>query len=371
MPQVQSELPERTEPVVSNRRGDTSAEPLPGEPRRRGEPVADPMTDLSVSQAAEMLAQRRQVANPPPTDELPPVSESEQPPADSEELEPDPGESLDPDTDTDILDSEDDSEQPGATEEEPEQPQIVFVAGQDLTLPEVEEGFMRQDDYTRKTQAIAERETQVNQREEYYATRLGQIDGVLRSKVAQFEQINWAHLASQDMQKHAVLQAQYVEAQRNFNTHQAGVEDFFKQVETRKETEYKEKVANTTTELRRVFKGQWNDAKYYDLIGFMSKEFGVARESLLGETNPLLFRLAAEAQAYRNAKRVKPVPKVSRSGKRVPSSKGTTADGKQTTQRSGSQRTVDKAMGTLQKSGNIDDAAKAFAARRQRQTRRK
>ena len=377
MPQesVKSELPGRQEPVVNSRRGDTSAESLPGESRRREAPAADPMTDLSVTQAAEMLAQRRQVKNPPlATDEQPPVSDSEQPLADSEELELDDGESLEPDTDTELLDSDNgddpDTEQPAEPEEESAQPQTVFVAGQDLTVPEIEDGFMRQDDYTRKTQQVAEREQQVDQREEYFASRLGQIDGVLRNEMAQFERINWAQLASQDMQKYAVVKAQADEAQRRYNAHQAGVDDFFKKVEARKEDEYNKKVATTTAELTRAFKGQWNNAKYYDLVDFMSSNFGVTREDVLARTDPLLFRLAAEAQAFRGAKRVKPVSKVSRSGKRVLSSRGTTADGKQATQRTGTQRKADSAMSTLKGAGTVAAAADAFAARRQKHARR-
>jgi hypothetical protein len=325
----------------------------------------EPQKNLSVSEAAQVLAKRRHDRNPPPvtTEGLPPVDESEQLETESDQPE---SESVEP---TEFDDAQPDNEE-SPEEDQPEgdeesnEPQTMIVAGQELSQAEIEEGFLRHDDYTRKTQHVAQREQEVNSREEYYATRLGQIDGMLRQGLDQYNNVNWPALAQQDMNQYNVLSAQKNEAQRQFDAHQTQVNEFFSQVEERKTAERTKKAEESTAELRRAFNGRWDNARYYDLIDFMSSSYAISREDLLSETNPLLFRMAAEAQAYRNAKTVKPTSKVKRSGKRVPNSRRATTDGRNSTQQSKGARQANTAMSDLQKDGSVDAAALAFAARR-------
>ena len=56
--------------------------------------------------------------------------------------------------------------EPEETETTSEEPQTVTIGGKAIPLEEVERGFLRQADYTRKTQEVAaERQTLQNERE--------------------------------------------------------------------------------------------------------------------------------------------------------------------------------------------------------------
>ena len=116
---------------------------------------------------------------------------------------------------------ENDEEGDEALEEEEE----LDIDGNPIRLPKtlaekLKARMMMQADYTQKTQALAEQrkaieqERQVQQWEAEAKQALFTEEAQLltvRQRLEQFQGVNWAALAQQDMQQHAVMQAEYTQ----------------------------------------------------------------------------------------------------------------------------------------------------------------
>jgi len=95
---------------------------------------------------------------------------------------------------------------PSEEDEQPdEQPRFtVKLAGKEIevTLDELRNGYQRQQDYTAKTMAIAEREKELAARTQKYDGYLSQSETLIRAMhsdlQAEFASVNWAQLAETD-----------------------------------------------------------------------------------------------------------------------------------------------------------------------------
>ena len=122
-----------------------------------------------------------------------------------------------------IADEADENAEEG--DEAPEEEEELDIDGNPLRLPKtlaekLKARMMMQADYTQKTQAIAEQrkaleaERQASQWENETKEQLFSEEAQLftvRQRLEQFQGINWAALAQQDMQQHAVMQAEYTQ----------------------------------------------------------------------------------------------------------------------------------------------------------------
>lgn len=123
-----------------------------------------------------------------------------------------------PDRVEDDVDPETEEEPEAEATEEPEQLITVKVAGEELkvTLDELKRGYSREQDYTRKNQARAERERQleaqaseVGQALEKYSKLLPLLEQQVNDPLASFAKIDWTTLASEDPQEFSRLRGLY------------------------------------------------------------------------------------------------------------------------------------------------------------------
>jgi hypothetical protein len=118
-----------------------------------------------------------------------------------------------------------DTEEPEAESEEPETATPVFTTadGEDVTLDELKRGYLRQSDYTKKTQGVAEGrkalEQQFNQVHGYQdevAKNLEMALNVIEPQLASFAQTDWETLASNDPYEYAEKRALFDQAQARY-----------------------------------------------------------------------------------------------------------------------------------------------------------
>lgn len=148
------------------------------------------------------------------SDESPESDESEE-----EESREEPDEEEDSEDDSDLEDEEDedDAEDEDLDDEEPEPARKKAKAkGEDeeVTEEEAERGYLRQQDYSRKTQALAEERKAFNQEQESlraeraeYRQRLELVNTALKQGMAQ--EPDWAALKREDPVKYAELREAY------------------------------------------------------------------------------------------------------------------------------------------------------------------
>lgn len=249
----------------------------------------------------------------------------------------------------------------------------VRVDGEDLevNLEELRQGYSRQADYTRKSQALAENRKnlesekekisaemeQVQQERSQYQQALQYMQTQLSGELEQFKNINWTELQESDpfeymvqkdayrdakermqntqVQQHRVQQKQMEEAQQQFDT------------VLKQETKSLEEKIPEWREPEKQEKIKKELLNYGRTQGFKDQELG----SLVDHRSILILRKAMMYDALQQAqpakKRVKNKPKVVKAGK------GTSKSDDVVKQRS------DK-LKRLQKSGSVNDAASAI-----------
>jgi hypothetical protein len=136
---------------------------------------------------------------------------------DSEESEDDEDEAEESEED---IEASDDQEDEDSEEEDPASKILFSVDGEDVTLEEAQRGYLRQADYTQKTQALAEARNELGQvaegikaHENTVAEHLHLALSVLEPQLAELANTDWDNLASNDPYEYAEKRALMDQAQ--------------------------------------------------------------------------------------------------------------------------------------------------------------
>ena len=254
------------------------------------------------------------------------------------------------------------------TEEEVPDTYRVKVDGEeyDVNLDELKSGYQRQADYTRKSQALAEKrkENQVIETErarlyeerQLYANGLQMLQEQQQAKLSEFNEVDWNTLKEEDPYAYMLKKDEYRDAQDRLSNaeqqqqivqhqqaEQAGqarahfVQDqYAKLIEAL--PEWADKKSSVKSDVR----------KYAQDVGFLPEEI----EQLADHRSVLILKKAMEFDKITDKvapkkKKVKKVPKVQKSGRgKVKSEAANEAAKKKRTR--------------LRKSGHQDDAASIF-----------
>jgi len=244
----------------------------------------------------------------------------------------------------------------------------IKVDGEELEvgIDELKNGYQRQADYTRKSQALAEqrKETEgiqserqrLEQERQMYANGLQMLQEQQSAKLSDFENTDWTALKDEDPYQYMLKKDEYRDAQERVNNvaqqqvliQQEQVEQANKARAHFVQQEYS-KLVNALPE--------WNDAKstikkdvqeYASSVGFRPEEIS----QLADHRSVLIIKKAMEfdkltTKVAPKKKAVKKVPKVQKSG-RGNSNEDAAAEA------------VNKKRARLRKSGKQDDAASLF-----------
>ena len=265
------------------------------------------------------------------------------------------------------------------TEEEVEEEEFDVVAEEDLKytikvdgeelevgIEELKNGYQRQADYTRKSQALAEqrKETEAIQSErqrleqerQMYANGLQMLQEQQNSKLQEFEGINWEELKSEDPYQFMLKNDEYRDAQEKVQNVQQ--QQILIQQERAEEAQ-KARAHFVQQEYNRLVEAlpEWKDKnstvkkdvqEYAKSVGFLPEEIN----QLADHRSVLVIKKAMEydkltTKVAPKKKAVKKVPKVQKSG-RGNSKEDSAAEA------------IKKKRARLQKSGKQDDAASIF-----------
>jgi hypothetical protein len=265
------------------------------------------------------------------------------------------------------------------TEEEVEEEEFDVIAEEDLKytikvdgeelevgIEELKNGYQRQADYTRKSQALAEqrKETEAIQSErqrleqerQMYANGLQMLQEQQSSKLQEFENVDWTALKTEDPYQYMLKKDEYRDAQekvQNVAQQQAIIQ------QEQAEEANKARAHFVQQEYNRLVEAlpEWNDQEstikkdvqeYAKSVGFLPEEIN----QLADHRSVLVIKKAMEydkltTKVAPKKKAVKKVPKVQKSG-RGNSKEDTAAEA------------VKEKRARLRKSGKQDDAASIF-----------
>ena len=244
----------------------------------------------------------------------------------------------------------------------------IKVDGEELEvgIDELKNGYQRQADYTRKSQALAEqrKETeaiqserqQLEQERQMYANGLQMLQEQQSSKLQEFDNVDWTSLKTEDPYQYMLKKDEYRDAQEKVQN--VAQQQVLIQQEQAEEAQ-KARAHFVQQEYNRLVEAlpEWNDQEstikkdvqeYAKSVGFLPDEIN----QLADHRSVLVIKKAMEydkltKKVAPKKKAVKTVPKVQKSG-RGNSKEDTTAEA------------IKKKRARLQKSGKQDDAASIF-----------
>jgi hypothetical protein len=301
----------------------------------------------------------------PETEEATPTEEEEsQPEEEDESLEEESEETEEAESEEEEVEEESED-----TDEEPEveADDTVVFEGQEYKIDDLVKGGLRQADYTRKTQALAEQrkgmetaqqqytaESQAVQAErQQYINALSQIIQSSAQGLDQFARIDWEALKEEDHIEYLSKKDEYREAQEKVRQHQFAMQ----QAQQRQgvESEHQHRVMLQQEHKALVDKHpDWADDDKRRELGSKLRDYAMSEgysqeelSNLYDHRAVLMLNKAMKYDALQSSdirgKKVKNKPKVMRSGKGV--------------QKSEESRTKRKAkMKRLQSTGHVDDA---------------
>lgn len=371
-------------PVASSSRPRTDSEPLKApepEARKPGDPEPG-----SISAAAAELARRRwakqqaegQAETPAPeeavaeapTDEPPVpddpnaydgVEESEDAGAE-EEGGPDEGEG-------ELASAEEESEESDdPAQEEPQGPleltedEVLIVNGEEISFGDLVKGNLREADYTRRTQVLAQERDALQQREQAVAAHFGQVERGIMQEIRNIEETtNWSQLASESPEEFARLRTKHEGLVMDLQRHQQQSKAFLQNIEQVTQAARAEQAKVAKAQLKEAIPG-WNDGMYYSLVNYAESQ-GFNRQDVLKYVDPNIFVLMHKAKQFDEAQKVGTKKIVKAGAKR--NVRATAASTQPPPAQRQQSKALEEARERAQKSGSIEDAVAVLRARRQ------
>lgn len=165
-------------------------------------------------------------------------------------------------------DTEDDD-----TEASDDDQQLIEIEGEKLSLEEVKLGYLRQADYTRKTQAVAEQRKAAEEERQYFASSLNSILTAVGADIQRFENVDWERAAAENPDQYRQAKAAYEQSSQLFNGIRQQTEDFVQRTKQAQEKALKAQAQESVAILKTAIPG-WNNELYAQIGEYAQKELG-------------------------------------------------------------------------------------------------
>ena len=258
-----------------------------------------------------------------------------------------------PEEDTD--EAEEVDEDPTDEAEADESEATFEVDGESLTAEELKLGYLRQSDYTKKTQAVAEQRKAFEAQSEQAEATMNALMSAAGADISRFQNVNWEQAAIDNPDQYKQAKAAYEQAQSTYNLIRAQADQFQTQQQQQTEAAQKEAAKESLTVLKTNIPN-WNNDLYYK-IGEYAQGLGVSGEEFNKVSDHRLITALWKAMQFDQAKQVAAKKKVKPSATKTLS--GSKADSTKAVESESARKTRER----LRKTGTVDDAAAALLNR--------
>jgi hypothetical protein len=256
----------------------------------------------------------------------------------------------------DTAEAEEVEEDPTDEAEEEESEELTFeVEGETLTAEELNLGYLRQSDYTKKTQAVAEQRKAFEAQSEQAEATMSALMSVAGADLSRFQNVDWEKAAIDSPEQYKQAKAAYEQAQSTYNLIKAQADQFQTQQQQQADAAKKEAAKESLTVLKTNIPN-WNNDLYYK-IGEYAQGLGVSGEEFNEVSDHRVITALWKAMQFDQAKTVAAKKKVKPSATKTLS--GSKADSTKAVQSESARKTRER----LRKTGTVDDAAAALLNR--------
>jgi hypothetical protein len=235
--------------------------------------------------------------------------------------------------------------------EDSEEKELTFTVGDEtVTVDELKLGYLRQSDYTQKTQSLAEsRKAAESQIEETTAT-MSALLSAAGADLSRFEGVDWERAAVENPEQYKQAKASFEQTRSTYEFIKAQSDQYQEQQQQQADTAQKEAATESLTVLKTNIPN-WNNDLYYAIGSYAQKDLGVSSEEFNQVADHRIITALYKAMQFDQAKTVAAKKKIKASPTKTLS--GGKADATKATESESSR----KASERLRKTGRVEDAA--------------
>jgi hypothetical protein len=241
-----------------------------------------------------------------------------------------------------------------AEEEEPEE-QMFEVDGESLSAEELKLGYLRQSDYTKKTQAVAEQRKAYEAQSAQTEATMNALLSAAGADLSRFQNVNWEKAAIDSPEQYKQAKAAYEQAQSTFNYIKEQADQYQTQQQQQADAANKEAATESLTVLKTNIP-QWSNDLYYKIRDY-ARTLGVDGDEFNQVSDHRLITALYKAMQFDQAKKVTAKKKIKPSASKTLS--GSKADSTKAVESESARKTRER----LRKTGTVDDAAAALLNR--------
>ena len=241
-----------------------------------------------------------------------------------------------------------------AEEEEPEE-QMFEVDGESLSAEELKLGYLRQSDYTKKTQAVAEQRKAYEAQSAQTEATMNALLSAAGADLSRFQNVNWEKAAIDSPEQYKQAKAAYEQAQSTFNYIKEQADQYQTQQQQQADAANKEAATESLTVLKTNIP-KWSNDLYYKIRDY-AQTLGVNSDEFNQVSDHRLITALYKAMQFDQAKKVTAKKKIKPSASKTLS--GSKADSTKAVESESARKTRER----LRKTGTVDDAAAALLNR--------
>jgi hypothetical protein len=255
-----------------------------------------------------------------------------------------------PDEDTAETEEVEDPTEDSEAEETDEELRTFLVDGETLSEEELKLGFLRQSDYTKKTQLVSEQRKAFEAQSQQAEATMSALMSAAGADLSRFEGVNWEAVAVDNPEQYRQAKAAFEQTRSTYDFIKAQSDQYQAQSQQQAEAAFKEAAKDSLTVLKTNIPG-WNNDLYYKIGEYAQKDLGVTSEEFTEVADHRMITALYKAMQFDRAKQVtakkkiKASPTKTLSGGKADASKATESD------------TSRKQRERLKRTGRIEDAA--------------
>jgi hypothetical protein len=232
---------------------------------------------------------------------------------------------------------------------------VIEIDGENVSVDEIKLGYMRQADYTKKTQAVAEQRKAAEEQTANYESTLNALLTASGADLSRFDNVNWEQAAVENPDQYKQAKAMFEQTKQTHDFIRAQAKEHQQRAEAQQQAAMKENAKESLTVLKSTIPN-WNNDLYYSIGEYATGSLGVTTEEFNEVHDHRMITALYKAMQFDKAKtetqkKVKATPKKTLSGKK--------AEPKDL----GKKDNYRKARDRLKKSGSMEDAVQALLNR--------
>lgn len=247
-------------------------------------------------------------------------------------------------------DTEEEDADADESDDTPKEPEFLEIDGEKVSVDEVKLGYLRQSDYTRKTQAVAEQRKAADEERTFVASALNSVLTAVGADIQRWQGVDWERVAAENPEQYRQAKQAYEHSQTLFNGIRQQTDEIIAREEQAKKEALVAHAQQSVSILKTTLPG-WSNELYAQIGEFARNELGFDADEFNNFSDHRAIVAIYEAMQYRKGKSVvtektiKVAPKKTLSDKKAATSKAIVT-------RKSNQQARDR----LRATGKVDDA---------------